>query len=205
MGVSVCVCPQALLQMVQSHDGSIRSVMEKGDALLASVHYPSIRDKMHRIQKDYTALCKAAMVGTSSDAMAIRNKTIFSSAWRAACFTFSFCAVCGVQAHVENLEGQVKEQEAYHNELQEVERWLLQMSSRMVTPDPSVSVSLEAATQQLARHKVTNHIISLLLPFAMLVTKSCSLSPNLIIATELFIITMLMSLFTYFIFCVAIL
>ncbi|XP_027896443.1 nesprin-1 isoform X8 [Xiphophorus couchianus] len=110
---------KALLQMVQSHDGSIRSVMEKGDALLASVHYPSIRDKMHRIQKDYTALCKAAM------------------------------------AHVENLEGQVKEQEAYHNELQEVERWLLQMSSRMVTPDPSVSVSLEAATQQLARHKAT--------------------------------------------------
>ncbi|KAM4529485.1 nesprin-1 isoform 3-T3 [Fundulus diaphanus] len=108
---------KALLQMVQSHDGSIRSVMEKGDALLASVHYPSIRDKMHRVQKDYAALCSAAM------------------------------------AHVENLEGQVKEQEAYHNELQEVERWLLQMSSRMVTPDPSVSVSLEAATQQLARHK----------------------------------------------------
>lgn len=61
-----------------------------------------------------------------------------------------------VQAHVENLEGQVKEQEAYHNELQEVERWLLQMSSRMVTPDPTVGRSLEAATQQLARHKVTN-------------------------------------------------
>lgn len=64
---------------------------------------------------------------------------------------------------MENLESQVKEQEAYHNELQEVERWLLQMSSRMVTPDPSVSRSLEAATQQLARHKVAYHIISLLL------------------------------------------
>lgn len=63
-----------------------------------------------------------------------------------------------VQAHVENLEGQVKEQEAYHNELQEVERWLLQMSSRMVTPDPAVGGSLEAATQQLARHKVTKHM-----------------------------------------------
>lgn len=77
---------------------------------------------------------------------------------------------CGVQAHVENLEGQVKEQEAYHNELQEVERWLLQMSSRMVTPDPSVNVSLEAATQQLARHKVTGPIISLLKLFVILVT-----------------------------------
>lgn len=63
-----------------------------------------------------------------------------------------------VQVHVENLEGQVKEQEAYHNELQEVERWLLQMSSRMVTPDPTVGGSLEAVTQQLARHKVNNFI-----------------------------------------------
>lgn len=63
-----------------------------------------------------------------------------------------------LQGHVENLEVQVKEQEAYHNELQEVERWLLQMSSRMVTPDPTVGGSLEAATQQLARHKVANYI-----------------------------------------------
>ncbi|CAJ1078482.1 nesprin-1 [Xyrichtys novacula] len=108
---------KALLQMVQSHDGSIRSVVEKGDALLSSVHYPSIRDKMTRLKRDYSELCNAAMV------------------------------------HVENLEGQVKEQEAYHNELQEVERWLLQMSSRMVTPDPAVGSSLEAATQQLAQHK----------------------------------------------------
>lgn len=48
--------------MVQSHDGSIRSVVEKGDALLASVHYPSIRDKMNRLKKDYTELCDTAMV-----------------------------------------------------------------------------------------------------------------------------------------------
>ncbi|KAG7239212.1 hypothetical protein INR49_029965 [Caranx melampygus] len=108
---------KALLQMVQSHDGSVRSVVEKGDALLASIHYPSIREKMNRLQRDYAELCKRAVT------------------------------------HVENLEGQVKEQEAYHNELQEVERWLLQMSSRMVTPDPTVGGTLEAATQQLARHK----------------------------------------------------
>ncbi|XP_077366762.1 nesprin-1 isoform X9 [Festucalex cinctus] len=108
---------KALLQMVQSHDGSIRSVVEKGDALLASVHYPSVRDKMNRLHKDYTDLCNMAT------------------------------------AHVVHLEGLVREQETYHKELQEAERWLLQMSSRMVTPDPSVSRSLEAATQQLARHK----------------------------------------------------
>ncbi|CAL9692474.1 unnamed protein product [Knipowitschia caucasica] len=108
---------KVLLQVVQSHDGSVRAVVEKGDALLASVHYPSVRDKMNRLHKDYCDLCNTAMT------------------------------------HVESLEVQVKEQETYHNELQEVERWLLQMSSRMVTPDPTVGGSLEAATQQLARHK----------------------------------------------------
>lgn len=51
----------------------------------------------------------------------------------------------------------MKKQEAYHKDLQEIERWLLQMSSRMVTPDPSSGGGLEAATQQLARHKVANH------------------------------------------------
>ncbi|XP_053736179.1 nesprin-1 isoform X10 [Synchiropus splendidus] len=108
---------KVLLQMVQSHDVSIKSVVEKGETLLGSVHYPSIRDKMNRLQKDYNELCNMATV------------------------------------LAQNLEGQVKEQEAYHNELQEVERWLLQMSSRIVTPDPSVSRTLDAATQQLARHK----------------------------------------------------
>ncbi|XP_022518839.2 nesprin-1 isoform X7 [Astyanax mexicanus] len=57
------------------------------------------------------------------------------------------------RAQVQKLEGHVKKQEAYHTELQEVERWLLQMSSRMVTPDPAPDGGLEAATQQLARHK----------------------------------------------------
>lgn len=61
------------------------------------------------------------------------------------------------QSHVETLEDQVKEQEAYHKELQEIERWLLRMSSRMVTPDPTVCGSLESATQQLASHKVNNY------------------------------------------------
>lgn len=56
---------QALLQMVQSHDGSIRSVVEKGDALLTMVRYPSVRDKMNRLQRDYTDLCGAAMVRMS--------------------------------------------------------------------------------------------------------------------------------------------
>ncbi|MCJ8743979.1 hypothetical protein PDJAM_G00100910, partial [Pangasius djambal] len=57
------------------------------------------------------------------------------------------------RTQVQKLEAHVKKQEEYHTELQEVERWLLQMSSRMVTPDPTPGGGLEAATQQLARHK----------------------------------------------------
>ena len=49
----------------------------------------------------------------------------------------------------------VKEHEDYNSELQEVEKWLLQMSSRLVTSDSMQTSSMEMATQQLARHKVT--------------------------------------------------
>lgn len=49
----------------------------------------------------------------------------------------------------------VKEHEEYNIELQEVEKWLLQMSSRLVTSDSIQTSSIEMATQQLARHKVT--------------------------------------------------
>ncbi|XP_031437144.1 nesprin-1-like [Clupea harengus] len=55
--------------------------------------------------------------------------------------------------HTQRAEAQVREQEDYLRELQEVELWLLQTCSSMVTPDPSEGRSLEAATQQLAGHK----------------------------------------------------
>lgn len=51
------------------------------------------------------------------------------------------------------MEG-VKEHEDYNSELQEVEKGLLQMSSRLVTSDSMQCSNLELATQQLARHKV---------------------------------------------------
>lgn len=60
---------QALLQMVQSHDGSIKSVVEKGDTLLASVHYPPIRDKINRLKKDYAELCNSAVVRSACQLM----------------------------------------------------------------------------------------------------------------------------------------
>lgn len=57
---------------------------------------------------------------------------------------------------MESLAGRVKEHEAYNSQLQEVEKWLLQMSSRLVNSDSMHCSSLEEATQQLARHKVTS-------------------------------------------------
>lgn len=62
MIISMCVCLQALSLMVQSHDGSIKSVIEKGDTLLASIHYSSVRDKTNRLKKHYSDLCNVAMV-----------------------------------------------------------------------------------------------------------------------------------------------
>lgn len=58
------------------------------------------------------------------------------------------------QAQVQNLVEWVKEHEDYNSELQEAEKWLLQMSSRLVTSDSMQTSSMEMATQQLARHKV---------------------------------------------------
>lgn len=58
------------------------------------------------------------------------------------------------QTQVQNLVEWVKEHEDYNSELQEVEKWLLQMSSRLVTFDSMQTNSMEMATQQLARHKV---------------------------------------------------
>ncbi|XP_037550764.1 nesprin-1 [Nematolebias whitei] len=57
------------------------------------------------------------------------------------------------QTHVQNLVEWVKEHEDYNSELQEVEKWLLQMSSRLVTSDSMQTSNMEVATQQLARHK----------------------------------------------------
>lgn len=58
------------------------------------------------------------------------------------------------QTQVESLVEWVKEHEDYNSELQEAEKWLLQMSSRLVTSDSMQTGSMETATQQLARHKV---------------------------------------------------
>ncbi|KTF86540.1 hypothetical protein cypCar_00031779 [Cyprinus carpio] len=57
------------------------------------------------------------------------------------------------KVHVQSLMESVREHEDYNSELQEVEKWLLQMSSRLVTSDSMQSGNLENATQQLARHK----------------------------------------------------
>lgn len=59
-----------------------------------------------------------------------------------------------LQAYVETLEVRVKEHEDYNSDLQEGEKWLLHMSSRLVSPDLMESNNLEIITQQLANHKV---------------------------------------------------
>lgn len=60
-----------------------------------------------------------------------------------------------LQAYVETLEVRVEEHEDYNSDLQEGEKWLLHMSSRLVSPDLMENNSLEVITQQLANHKVS--------------------------------------------------
>lgn len=77
------------------------------------------------------------------------------------CHTAARDVLCVVfQTQVQNLVEWVKEHEDYNSELQEVEKWLLQMSSRLVTSDSMQTSGMEMATQQLARHKVTLTILS---------------------------------------------
>lgn len=64
------------------------------------------------------------------------------------------------QTQVQNLVEWVREHEDYNSELQEAEKWLLQMSSRLVTSDSMQTSGMEMATQQLARHKVTLTLLS---------------------------------------------
>lgn len=59
-----------------------------------------------------------------------------------------------LQACVETLEVRVKEHEDYNSDLQEGEKWLLHMSSRLASPDLMESNNLEIITQQLANQKV---------------------------------------------------
>ncbi|KAM8791856.1 nesprin-1-like [Rhynchonycteris naso] len=108
---------KSLEQMVLSHEPSVRSVREKGEALLELVQDVTLKDKIDQLQSDYQDLCDAG------------------------------------KEHVQSLEVKVRDHEDYNTELQEVEKWLLQMSGRLVAPDLMETSSLEAITQQLAHHK----------------------------------------------------
>lgn len=47
---------------MQSHESSVKSVIEKGEALLEIVHDPTIRENMTKLQNDYQELCNKAKV-----------------------------------------------------------------------------------------------------------------------------------------------
>nr|XP_057913481.1 nesprin-1 isoform X6 [Doryrhamphus excisus] len=108
---------KTIQQVVQSHESAVKSVLEKGEALLDMVHNPVINNNMNTLKADFLELCLLA------------------------------------KTQVQNLLEWVKEHEDYNGELQEVEKWLLQMSSRLVSSESMQTGSMEMATQQLARHK----------------------------------------------------
>lgn len=55
---------QTIQQTVQSHESALKSVFEKGQALLDIVHDTTISDNIKKMQADYQELCSAAKVYT---------------------------------------------------------------------------------------------------------------------------------------------
>ncbi|XP_033368639.1 nesprin-1 isoform X3 [Parus major] len=108
---------KSVQQTVLSHEPSIKSVIEKGEALCDLVNDVTLKNSIQDLQSSYQELC---------------SKT---------------------KAYVETLEVRVKEHEDYNSDLQEGEKWLLHMSSRLASPDLMESNNLEIITQQLANHK----------------------------------------------------
>ncbi|RMC12933.1 hypothetical protein DUI87_10460 [Hirundo rustica rustica] len=108
---------KSIQQTVLSHEPSIKSVIEKGEALCDLVNDMTLKNNIQDLQSSYRELCS-------------KTKT-----------------------YVETLEVRVKEHEDYNSDLQEGEKWLLHMSSRLASPDLMESNNLEIITQQLANHK----------------------------------------------------
>lgn len=50
--------------MVLSHEPSVKSVREKGEALLDLVQDATLKDKIDKLQSDYQDLCTAGKVKT---------------------------------------------------------------------------------------------------------------------------------------------
>lgn len=53
---------QTIQQTVQSHESALKSVFEKGRALLDIVHDTTVSDNIKKMRADYQELCSAAKV-----------------------------------------------------------------------------------------------------------------------------------------------
>lgn len=65
---------QTILQTVQSHEPAVRSVVEKGEALLEMVRDPTVSDNMAKLGSDYQELCSTARVKEPSNENNWRKK-----------------------------------------------------------------------------------------------------------------------------------
>lgn len=78
--VSSSLCTQTIQQTVQSHESAVKSVIEKGEALLDTVNDPTISENMKRLQADYQDLCLAAKV-----VLTVSYSDISSIPWNEGC------------------------------------------------------------------------------------------------------------------------
>lgn len=60
---------KSLQQVVLSHEPSVRSVREKGEALLELVQDITLKDEIDKLQSDYKDLCGAGKVGENRNSI----------------------------------------------------------------------------------------------------------------------------------------
>uniref|UniRef100_A0A8K9XYB1 Spectrin repeat containing nuclear envelope protein 1 n=1 Tax=Oncorhynchus mykiss TaxID=8022 RepID=A0A8K9XYB1_ONCMY len=182
---------KALLQTVQSHDSAVRLVVEKGESLLLSVQYPSIRDNMNRLQTDYTELGNAIMeeiagfedrlsglkergddlVEGCSERVQSRLRQQVQAQQQGT--RDSYSAICSTAQRVyQSLDRELQRHVSLQDALQQCQTWLVSVSEE---PEPTahLPLSLEEALQQVKHERTLQEQAS---TYLQLVCSTCDLS-----------------------------
>lgn len=74
-----CVFFQTIQQSIQSHESAVRSVIERGEALLETIRDPSISENIGKLKTDYHDLCNDAQVLSCHLAFDLLSRAFYAS------------------------------------------------------------------------------------------------------------------------------